>query len=148
MSNEFRGLLKKIGSGAHTHKNLTFDQAGLALEMMLKEIATPAQIGAFLIAHRIKRPTPEELGGMLNVYNQLGPQVATLNKSSPLIILGIPYDGRTRTAPISPITALLLSSMNLPVLMHGGTVMPTKYGLTLAQIWASLDVNAAQSRLS
>ena len=144
MSSEFRELLKKIGSGAHTHKNLTFEQAGLALEMMLKEIATPAQIGAFLIAHRIKRPTSEELGGMLNVYNKLGSKVAPLNNSSPLIILGIPYDGRTRTAPISPITTLVLSSMNLPVLMHGGATMPTKYGLTLAETWASLDVNVTQ----
>ena len=141
MSREFRELLKKIGSGAHTHKNLTFDEAGLALKMMLEEVATPAQIGAFLIAHRIKRPTSEELGGMLKTYNQLGATLAPLNNSSPLTILGIPYDGRTRTAPISPITALILSSMNVPVLMHGGTTMPTKYGLTLAEIWASLDLN-------
>ncbi len=86
MSSEFRELLKKIGSGAHTHKNLTFEEAGLALEMMLTEVATPAQIGAFLIAHRIKRPTAEELGGMLKTYNRLGPKVATLNNSSPLNI--------------------------------------------------------------
>jgi anthranilate phosphoribosyltransferase len=144
MSSEFRELLKKIGSGTHSHKNLTFEEASLALEMMLKEIATPAQIGAFLIAHRIKRPTAEELGGMLHSYNKLGVQVETLNSSSPLIILGIPYDGRTRTAPISPITALILSSMNLPVLMHGGTTMPTKYGLNLAEIWSSLDVDVTQ----
>ncbi len=148
MSSEFRELLKKIGSGAHTHKNLTFEEAGLALEMMLTEVATPAQIGAFLIAHRIKRPTAEELGGMLKTYNRLGPKVATLNNSSPLTILGIPYDGRTRTAPISPVTALILSSMNVPVLMHGGTTMPTKYGLTLAEIWASLGVNLTELSLT
>ena len=147
MSSEFRELLKKIGSGAHTHKNLTSKEAGLALEMMLKEVATPAQIGAFLIAHRIKRPTAEELAGMLETYNQLGGQLATLNKSYPLTIFGIPYDGRTRTAPISPITALILTTMGMPVLMHGGTTMPTKYGLTLAEIWASLDVNLTQLSL-
>ena len=148
MSSEFRELLKKIGSGTHTHKNLTFAEAGLALKMMLEEVATPAQIGAFLIAHRIKRPTAEELGGMLNTYNQLGVKLAPLHNSSPLTILGIPYDGRTRTAPISPITALILSSMNVPVLMHGGTTMPTKYGLTLAEIWASLDLDVTKLSLT
>ena len=148
MSSEFRELLKKIGSGAHTHKNLTFDEASLALEMMFKEVATPAQIGAFLIAHRIKRPTAEELGGMLNRYNKSGAVLSPIQNNKPLTILGIPYDGRTRTAPISPLTALMLSAMNVPVLMHGGDSMPTKYGLTLVEIWQSLDVDLTKLSVS
>ena len=147
MSSEFRELLKKIGSGAHTHKNLTFEEAGLALEMMLREVATPAQIGAFMIAHRIKRPTVDELGGMLNRYNQLGAKLSPIKDSTPLTILGIPYDGRSRTAPISPLTILMLTLMNVPTLMHGGTKMPTKYGLHLADIWQSLDVNVTDLSL-
>jgi anthranilate phosphoribosyltransferase len=149
MSSEFRELLKKIGSGAHTHKNLTRLQASLALEMMLNGEATPAQIGAFLIAHRIKRPTGEELAGMLDSYSKLGVTLSNINNTSyPLTIFGIPYDGRTRFAPISPLTALILSSIELPVLMHGGTKMPTKYGLTLAEIWQELGIDLTQLSLS
>ncbi len=148
MSNEFRELLKKVGSGTHTHKDLTFTEASNALEMMFTEVATPAQIGAFLIAHRIKRPTAEELGGMLSSYNNLGDVLAPLDNSSELVVLGIPYDGRTRTTPISPITALVLSTMNLPVVMHGGITMPTKYGLPLADIWASLGVDVTSLSLN
>jgi anthranilate phosphoribosyltransferase len=148
MSSEFRELLKKIGSGTHTHKNLSRQQAGLALEMMLKGIATPAQIGAFLIAHRIKRPTGEELAGMLDTYTNLGVTLPIIENSQyPLTILGIPYDGRTRSAPISPITSLILSAVGVPVLMHGGTRMPTKYGLTLGEIWANLAIDVTNLSL-
>ncbi|WP_373479415.1 anthranilate phosphoribosyltransferase family protein [Geminocystis sp.] len=149
MSNEFRELLKKIGSGAHTHKDLTRQEAALGLEMMLTGIATPAQIGGFLIAHRIKRPTGVELAGMLDSYTNLGVKLSTIDNSQyPLTILGIPYDGRTRSAPISPVTALILTAMNIPVLMHGGAKMPTKYGLTLAEIWASLGIDVTQLSLT
>ena len=36
--------------------------------MMLKEEASAAQIGGFMIAHRIRRPIPEELAGMIDAY--------------------------------------------------------------------------------
>ncbi|BAQ62646.1 anthranilate phosphoribosyltransferase [Geminocystis sp. NIES-3708] len=148
MSSEFRELLKKVGSGAHTHKNLSREEASLALEMMLTGIATPAQIGGFLIAHRIKRPTGEELAGMLDAYTNLGVTLPSIENSQyPLTILGIPYDGRTRSAPISPITTLILSAVGVSVLMHGGTKMPTKYGLTLAEIWANLGLDVTNLSL-
>ncbi len=142
MSEKFRELLKKVGSGQHTHKNLTREEAKLALEMMLKQEATPAQIGAFLIAHRIKRPTGEELAGMLDCYEQLGAKLPSLtNTKYPLTVFGLPYDGRSRTATIAPLTALILVSSGVPVLMHGGERMPTKYGIPLIEIWQNLGLD-------
>ena len=52
----FKSLLRKIGSGEHTSSGLTREEAREALELMLTGKASPAQIGAFLIAHRIRRP--------------------------------------------------------------------------------------------
>ncbi len=103
MTNVFRELLQKVGSGSHTSENLTRIEAATATKMMLLGEATPAQIGAFLIAHRIKRPTGEELAGMLDAYDELGPKLQPIGSERPAIALGIPYDGRTRTAPISPV---------------------------------------------
>jgi anthranilate phosphoribosyltransferase len=108
---------------------------------MLLAQATPAQIGAFLIAHRIKRPTGEELAGMLDAYDELGPKLQPIACKRSPIIFGIPYDGRTRTAPISPLTALLLAASGQPVVMHGGDRLPTKYGLPLIDIWQGLGVD-------
>lgn len=142
MSNEFRELLKKVGSGQHTKKDLTRSEASKAMEMMLTQQATPAQIGAFMIAHRIKRPTGIELAGMLDGYDHLGTKMSSsFNFKHPVRVLGIPYDGRSRTAPISPITALMLATVDIPVIMHGGARMPTKYGLPLLEIWQGLGLD-------
>jgi anthranilate phosphoribosyltransferase len=141
MSTIFRELLKKVGSGSHTGENLTRAEAATATKMMLLGEATPAQIGAFLIAHRIRRPTGVELAGMLDAYNELGPKLQAIATKKPVIVLGIPYDGRTRTAPINSITALLLATVGQPVVMHGGDCLPTKYGVPLVDIWYGLGVD-------
>ena len=143
MSDEFRELLKKVGSGTHTGKDLTRTEAAAATEMMLNAIATPAQIGAFMIAHRIKRPTPEELAGMLDAYDHLSPKLALghLHQTKTPVVFSNPYDGRSRTAPVMPITALILAAAGVPVIMHGGDCMPTKYGIPLIEIWQQLGVD-------
>lgn len=148
MSNIFRDLLRKVGSGNHTSESLTRAEAADATKMMLLGEATPAQIGAFMIAHRIRRPTGEELAGMLDAYNELGPKLQPILSNRPVIVLGIPYDGRTRTAPISPITALLLAAAGQPVVMHGGSRLPTKYGLPLVEVWQGLGIDWTQISLS
>jgi anthranilate phosphoribosyltransferase len=140
MSHEFRELLKKVGSGAHTHKDLTRAEAATATRMILMGEATPAQIGAFLIAHRIKRPTAEELAGMLDAYDEYGPFLPKRDLPGPLIIFGHPYDGRSRTAPVGILVALLLAAAGSAVLLHGSGLCPTKYGLPLEAIWRGLGV--------
>jgi anthranilate phosphoribosyltransferase len=160
MSNAFRELLKKVGSGVHTGEDLSREEAATATRMMLLQEATPAQIGAFMIAHRIKRPTSQELAGMLDAYEQLGPMLqaegmgnrlsgiengedagTTSLLSQPVTVLGTPYDGRSRTAPVTPLTALMLVTAGVPVIMHGGDCMPTKYGIPLIEIWQGLGVD-------
>jgi anthranilate phosphoribosyltransferase len=141
MSTAFRDLLKKIGSGTHTSESLTRAEAVAATRMMLTQEATPAQTGAFLIAHRIRRPTGEELAGMLDAYDALGPKIAAIEGPHPVAVFSVPYDGRTRTATILPITALILASAGYPVVMHGGDRMATKYGVPLIELWRALGVD-------
>lgn len=145
MSDAFRDLLRKIGSGPHTGKDLTRDEARQAMTLLLHQEATPAQIGAFLIAHRIKRPTGQELAGMLDAYDQMGPQLQPLDPgsfaASVVTVLGTPYDGRSRTFPISILTALILAARGCPVILHGGDRMPTKYGVPLIDIWRGLGAD-------
>ena len=148
MSDEFRELLKRVGSGTHTSKSLTRAEAAVATRMMLQQEATPAQIGAFTIAHRIKRPTPEELAGILDVFDRLGDRLKICpHHSHPPVVLGNPYDGRSRTVPVTVITALILARADVPVVLHGGNRMPTKYGTPLIEIWRQLGVDFSRSNL-
>ena len=149
MSHAFRTLLKKIASGPHTGKHLSRSEAEAAMMMVLRAEATPAQIGGFIVAHRMKRPVPEELAGILDAYDRLSQRIPALptnsspaNAPAPLpIVLGCPYDGRARTAPVTPIVALLLANAGVPVVMHGGDRMPTKYGLPMVEIWQALGMD-------
>jgi len=141
MSDAFRALLKKVGSGPHTGKDLSRSESAAATRMMLTQEATPAQIGAFMIAQRIKRPTGEELAGILDAYEALGPCLQPISAPYPTLVMGIPYDGRSRTAPCSPLVALILATIECPVLHHGGIRMPTKYGIPLIELWQGLGVD-------
>ncbi|MFO0040281.1 MAG: anthranilate phosphoribosyltransferase [Synechococcaceae cyanobacterium] len=134
----FRELLGKVGSGEHTSTGLSRQEARESLELMLGHGVAEAQVGAFLIAHRIRRPTPEELTGMLDAYRALGPELVTPGRRA--LCFGVPYDGRSRTAPLLPLLALSLAAEGLPVVLHGGDPMPVKYGVTLAELFAALGI--------
>jgi anthranilate phosphoribosyltransferase len=148
MSDRFRKFVQIIGSGPHTGKSLTREQAAEAMELMLLQTATPAQIGAFLIAHRIKRPTGAELAGMLDTYAKIGPQIQPVasHARSP-VIFGVAYDGRSRTTPLAPIISLIMTAAGIPVILHGGDRMPTKYGIPLIDIWQEWGVDWSQFSL-
>jgi anthranilate phosphoribosyltransferase len=148
MSDRFRKFVQIIGSGSHTGKSLTREEAAEAMELMLLQTATPAQIGAFLIAHRIKRPTGVELAGMLDTYAKIGPQLQPVESHARLpVIFGVAYDGRSRTTPLAPIIALMMTAAGIPVILHGGDRMPTKYGIPLIDIWQAWGIDWTRSSL-
>ncbi len=148
MSDRFRKFVQIIGSGPHTGKSLTRAEAAEAMQLMLVQSATPAQIGAFLIAHRIKRPTGAELAGMLDTYAQLGPQLQPVASHTRLpVIFGVAYDGRSRTAPISPIVSLIMTAAGIPTILHGAERMPTKHGIPLIEIWQAWGVDWSKLEL-
>ncbi|MCP9917663.1 anthranilate phosphoribosyltransferase [Cyanobium sp. ATX 6F1] len=134
----FRELIGKIGSGEHTSTGLSRAEAQEALDLMLQGAPSEAQLGAFLIAHRIRRPAPQELAGMIDSYRARGPVLRTSGQRA--LCFGVPYDGRKRTAPLLPLVALLLAASGQPVVLHGGGPMPVKYGVTLAELFAALGI--------
>ena len=138
---KFKPYLKKIGSGEFTGKSLNREESAEATKLILKEEASAAQIGAFMIAHRIRRPEPEELAGMIDAYHELGPKIYSPKTHRRSIFFGTPFDGRTKTAPIYPLTTLLLLSQKQPVILHGGSRMPVKYGVTHTELFQALGLN-------
>ncbi|MEA5399334.1 anthranilate phosphoribosyltransferase [Synechococcus sp. BA-124 BA4] len=135
----FRELLAKVGSGEYTSTGLNRGEAREAMDLMLQGLVGDAQLGAFLIAHRIRRPAAIELTGMLDSYRSHGPVLRTPGRRP--LCFGVPYDGRSRTAPLLPLLALVLASADQPVVLHGGDPMPVKYGVTLAELFSVLGLN-------
>ncbi len=136
----FKKYLRKIGSGQHTSRGLSQKEAAEALKLILTGKATPAQIGAFMIAHRIRRPEPQELAGMLKTYQELGPKLSSRNGQRRPICFGMPFDGRDRTLPIYPLTTLILLSANQPVVLQGGQRMPIKFGIPTIELFNELGL--------
>jgi len=137
---KFKTYLKKIGSGEFTGKSLNRKESAEATKLILREEASAAQIGAFMIAHRIRRPEPEELAGMLDTYVELGPKIYSPITHRRPIFFGMPFDGRTKTSPIYPLTTLVLSSQKQPIILHGGGRMPVKYGVTHDELFQALGL--------
>jgi anthranilate phosphoribosyltransferase len=135
----FRELIGKVGSGEHTSTGLSRAEAEHAMDLMLEGRVSDAQMGAFLIAHRIRRPLPIELAGMLDSYRRHGPVLETPGRQA--LCFGVPYDGRSRTSPMLPLTALMLASAGLPVVLHGGDPMPVKFGVALAELFAAIGID-------
>ncbi len=144
----FKSLLKKVGSGTNTSHGLSREESAEALNLILNGSATPAQIGAFMIAHRIRRPEPQELAGMLDTYLNLGPKLESGQNQRRPVCFGMPFDGRERSAPIYPITTLILLSAGQPVVLHGGKRMPVKYGVTSLELFQTLGLDLENLELA
>ena len=142
----FRELIGKVGSGEHTSTGLDRQEAAEAMDLMLRGLVDGAQMGAFLIAHRIRRPHPTELAGMLDSYRRCGPVLETPGRRP--LCFAVPYDGRSRTAPLLPLVALVLASDAVPVVLHGGDPMPVKFGVTLAELFEAIGIPSTGLPLS
>ena len=134
----FRELIGKLGSGERTSTGLSREEAAEALDRLLQGRVSDAQAAAFLISHRLRRPEPQELAGLIDSYRRQGPTLQPAGRR--VVSFGVPFDGRCRTAPVLPLTALLLASAGLGVVLHGGEPMPVKYGLSNGEALAALGL--------
>ena len=119
--------------------DLTKAEAALAIQQIVRGDATPAQAGAFLIAQRVKGEALEEILGFTR-----GAREAFVTTLAPrvddLLDLGVPYDGKAKTAQLVPAVTVLLAACGVPVIVHGAQGIPTKNGITLMTIVFSLLV--------
>nr|MBA3302204.1 hypothetical protein [Thermoleophilaceae bacterium] len=59
----FAATIKLVGTGPRGSRDLSFDEARGALGAVLGGEASDAQVGAFLVAMRLKGESPQELAG-------------------------------------------------------------------------------------
>lgn len=123
-------ILKEVARGKRGARDLSYEEAAHAAEAILGLTASPVQIGAFLIAERIKLESIEELEAFVSVsrkYAHREPVQQGLDCAGP-------YDGRKNSFVATFPAAFLLSAAGVPVTLHGSASLPPKWGVTLQDI--------------
>lgn len=121
------------------HQDLTVEQADAAMSEIMQGEATPAQIGAFLAALRMKGETVDEITGCANAMKRSAVQVRPqINGAVLADVVGTGGD-RSGTFNISTTAAFVVAGSGVKVAKHGNRSVSSKCGA--ADVLDALGVN-------
>ena len=133
---EFKSFVQKVATGA----SLTRQEATDAFDSMLTGGATPAQLGGFLMALRIRGETVDEISGAVaSLRSKVIPVIVPYNAMD---IVGTGGDA-SGSYNVSTATAIVVAGCGVKVAKHGNRGMSSKSGTadTLAALGVKLDVS-------
>ncbi|MCA9461133.1 MAG: anthranilate phosphoribosyltransferase [Nitrospira sp.] len=134
-------LIAKIGKGWKGAKDLTWEEAKRAFHAIVKGEATPTQVGAFLMAMRIKTESISELGAFTAAAREY---VAPLQVPHAANMVDVPlYGEKHHTVHIIIAASLVATSAGAGMLLHGVDSPHTSSDLT--RILALLGIPVALS---
>ncbi len=114
----FPYYLKEIGRGAEGSRDLALDDAHQLYGAMLDGGVPDLELGAILIAMRLKGEVLDEMLGFMAAVNE---RTHTLRlpqaRYRPVVLPS--YNGARKGANLTPLLALLLQRFGVPVLVHG-----------------------------
>jgi len=117
----FKPLIAKIAAGAELSRNEAFD----AFESMLSGDVTPAQIGGFLMALRVRGEGVEEITGAVAAMRARMLRVRA--PQGAIDIVGTGGDG-AGSYNVSTLAALIVAACGAPVAKHGNRAASSKSG--------------------
>ncbi|MFC7175960.1 anthranilate phosphoribosyltransferase [Halosegnis marinus] len=118
-----RLMTEVVGSGHKSADDMTRAQAAEAFRRILDGEPDHTTLGAFWLANRWKRNTPEELGAYVDTM------AADTEPSAPAcdpVDCGANYDGKGRTAILGVAAGLVAAAAGTPVVVHSGDRVPTQ----------------------
>jgi len=133
-------ILKEVGRGKRGARDLNYEEALAAAELILDRKATPAQIGAFLLAERIKMESVEELLAFVEAVRGRSMRITRGADGLGLDCAG-PYDGRKTSFMAGFAAAFLLAAAGAPVTLHGAPSLPPKWGVTLMDVLQAMGLD-------
>jgi anthranilate phosphoribosyltransferase len=130
-------FIKAVGGGAKRSRDLTRDEGRVAMALIADGYALPVQLGAFLLALRMKGEGAEEMAGFVDALeararHAVGPP-GTLD-------VDCHGDGHAGHPTLMPAAACAAAALDLPVLLRADLDSPlAKHGLRAALTVLGLD---------
>ena len=135
-------VIKNIGRGKKGAGDLPRQAACDLYTAMLDGKVSDLELGAILLAMRIKGESVDEFAGFMDAADGAVTRIAAV--AGPYAPISIPsYNGSRKMANLTPLLALLLAREGVPVLVHGVSSDPGR--VTTAEIFAALGLASAQS---
>ena len=133
-----QSMLKPFIAKTINHIDLTSDEAEQAMNVIMTGQATPSQIGAYLVALRMKGETIAEITGSVRAMRANAVKVKLNTTESVYDIVGTGGDG-AHTFNISTAAAFVLAGTGRKVAKHGNRAASSQCGS--ADVLSALGVN-------
>jgi anthranilate phosphoribosyltransferase len=137
MASTMQDLIAKIGKGAKASKDLTWDEAKQAMRQLIEGQATPVQIGAFLLAMRVKMESVSELAAFTSAAREYTTPLRIATRR-PLVDVSS-YAGKKDTFHALAGSAIIAAAAGVAVLIHGHEGIPER--LSMASVLAALGIS-------
>jgi len=131
VSDDFKVLIAKAATGA----SLTREEAARGFDRMMSGEATPSQMGALLMALRVRGETVEEITGAVTVMREKMLRVAAPPDAIDVVGTGGDASGSYN---ISTCAAFIVAGAGVPVAKHGNRALSSRSGA--ADVLAALGV--------
>ena len=143
---KFKKYIKAVGTGVKGNRDLEEHEIIDATKMILEREASDSQIGAFLIAWRVKLETNDELKAMVKALKSY----ITPKKIEDSIELGYAFDGKDSNPFLFPLYENILKNFyeknpdikRLNLVISGDLPQPAKNGICTKDIFDNLDKNS------
>ncbi len=132
MSDKLKPLLATVADG----NSLGAEEAEDAFDIIMSGEASEAQIGAFLMALRVRGETVDEITGAVRTMRAKA--LAVKAPADAIDVVGTGGDG-SGTYNISTAAAIVVAACGVPVAKHGNKALSSKSGA--ADVLAALGVN-------
>ena len=119
-----RLMTEVVGSGHKSADDMTRDQASEAMARILDREPDHTTLGAFWLANRWKRNTPDELAAYIDVMAD--ESVAFAAPDCDPVDCGANYDGKGRSAILGVGAGVVAAAAGTPVVAHSGDRVPTQ----------------------
>ena len=132
MTDELKGLIAKAATGA----TLSREEAARGFDTMMSGEATPSQMGALLMALRVRGETVDEITGAVSAMREKMLRVVAPPDAIDVVGTGGDASGSFN---ISTCAALIVAGAGVPVAKHGNRALSSRSGA--ADVLAALGVN-------